>query len=389
MAAARLFINEKTIKKDGTAAVYALVHINNKSLKINTGVSVIFEKFDKIKNRVRGNDQAANDANLIIDRCLSTINQIFVRYHLQNKGLTADLLLREYRNPTNYIDFYAWMDKKINDRVKNKDIGAVSGKHQRVLLNKLKAYKPELSFSEIDLKFITGFRNWLRGKENNNGVNTIQKMFAYWRAYMNLALKEEIISINPLELVQLRRIEPQIVFLTEQELIKLWDFYRKEQFQENYHKTLRHFLFMCFTGVRISDFKRLTKKHIQENALVFVPYKTRNKKGKDISIPLIDKAIQLIKDENSQIDILFDVYTDQKMNEYLKNIADQSGINKKIRNHAGRHTFATLFISKTKDVATLQRLLGHSNISETMKYVHISREEINNQMTKFNQALNF
>ncbi len=40
MASARLFINEKTVKKDGTAAVYALVHIDNKSLKINTGVSV-------------------------------------------------------------------------------------------------------------------------------------------------------------------------------------------------------------------------------------------------------------------------------------------------------------------------------------------------------------
>lgn len=385
MASTRLFINEKTIKKDGTSVVYALVHIGNKSVKINTGVSVDPKRFNKTKGRIKGNSKEVVDDNLIIDKCLASINEIFVRYRLQHKPLTSDLLLREYHNPTNYIDFYSWLDSKLKARLKAKEITVTSEKHQRVLLNKLRRFKGELSFAEIDLKFISSFRSSLR--TGGNGVNTVQKMLGYFRAYLNIAIREEIINVNPLDFIELKRIATQIVFLTEAELKKLWGFYDRNEYAFNYHKILRHFLFMCLTGIRISDLKRLTPSSVQDNKLIFVPYKTRTKKEKELTIPLVSAAKRLIQDENSQNGFLFDLYSDQKMNEYLKKIADLGGIPKKIRNHAGRHTFATLFLEKTSDVATLQRILGHSNISETMKYVHLSNQKITDQMGNFDRLL--
>ena len=75
------------------------------------------------------------------------------------------------------------------------------------------------------------------------------------------------------------------------------------------------------------------------------------------------------------------------MNEYLKKIADQAAIPKKMRDHKARHTFATMFPEKTNDTATLQRLLGHTNISETMKYVHISNTKIDAKILAFNRLL--
>lgn len=386
MASARLFLNEKTVRKDGKTAVYALIHIDSKSLKINTGVAVALNKWDKDKERVRGNDKDAKDANLVIDKCLSAINEIFVRYRLQQKKLTADLLLQEYNNPTNYLDFHSWIDKRIDRRVREKEIGAVSGKHHKVLVNKLKEYRPELSFAEIDLKFIQNFRAWLRTSKGNS-INTVQKTLAYLRCYLNIAVREEIISVNPLELVELKRTKVQIVYLNETELTSLEDFYKKGLFQENYHLTVRHFLFMCYTGIRISDFKRLKTENIQNNVLRIIPHKTREQKPVEIYVPLIDKALKLINDENSQTEFLFNPYADQKMNEYLKKIADLAGIHKKIKNHAARHTFATLFLRKTKNVAVLQKLLGHSNISETMRYVHISTKEIDDEMKIFERNL--
>jgi hypothetical protein len=236
MAGARLFVNEKAIKKNGKVAVYAVVHLANKTVKINTGVSVRLEQFDKAKGRVRGTDKDAKDANLIIDKCLSAINEIFVRYRLQHKVLTPDLLLREYHNPTNYINFYSWLEKKIDERVKAKDISDVSGIHHKVLLHKLQTYKPELSFAEIDLKFISLFRNWLRGKDNGNGPNTIQKQLGYFRAYLNIAVREGIISNNPLDFMELRRVPVSIVFLTETELNKLIEFYITDNFRKIYTK---------------------------------------------------------------------------------------------------------------------------------------------------------
>lgn len=95
MANARLYINKKTVKKNGTVAVYALIHLNNKTIKINTGISVLLDKFDEKKGRIKGKSKEVKDNNLIIDNCLSQINQIFVRYRLQNRDLTTDLLIRE------------------------------------------------------------------------------------------------------------------------------------------------------------------------------------------------------------------------------------------------------------------------------------------------------
>lgn len=387
MANTRLYIDEKKKTKKGFVSIYCLVHIDNKTIKINTGVSVILDRWDKVKLKIRGTDKETKDNNLILGRCLSTINRIFVRYRLQDKILTANLLLREYHNPTYYIDFYAWFEKKIGDRVKNKEIGVSSGNHHRVLLNKLKAFRAELTFAEIDLKFIHLFRAWLRGSENNNSLNTVQKSFGYFRAYLNIALREEIINVNPLDLVTMKRTEVNVIYLTEAELKKLIEFYDKEEYQENYHKTLRHFLFMCLTGVRISDLKRLKCENVRENVLKFIPYKTRTQKGAELHVPLINKAKKLIQDENSKTKFLFETYAEQKMNEYLKKIADLGGIQKKIRNHAGRHTFATLFLEKTNDIASLQKILGHSRITETMKYAHVSTQKIDVEMQNFERLI--
>jgi site-specific recombinase XerD len=150
---------------------------------------------------------------------------------------------------------------------------------------------------------------------------------------------------------------------------------------------LRHFLFMCFTGLRISDFTDLTFDNITNNTLRLYPIKTRTKKKEMVKIPLNSMALTMIKDEGSSTGHLFNPITEQRMNFNLKDIAKIAGIKKPLSNHAARHTFATLFIQKTSDVATLQKLLGHSRIEETMVYVHISEENLKTQMNKFDQLL--
>lgn len=76
----------------------------------------------------------------------------------------------------------------------------------------------------------------------------------------------------------------------------------------------------------------------------------------------------------SQGRIFTNVQCDQVVNRQLKEIAKSLEINKKISAKTGRHTFATIFLRKTKDIATLQKLLGHTNIQETMIYAHVMEE---------------
>ena len=386
MASPKLYINEKAPKKDGSVAIYVLIHLGGKSIKINTKVSAKPENIDFKRRKIKGNNPSVKDDNLIIESCFSRINEIQVRYRLQQKELTPDLLIREYKTPTFYIDFFDWMDKRISERVKQKEITASSEKTQRQCLNRLKKYKAALSFAEIDLKFIRGFKNYCR-TSLNIGINTTSKTLDTFQTYLNIARRDEIIQYNPFDNFSFQGTEPTRVFLTEKELQLLTKLYDKESLPNHLQRTLRHFLFMSFTSLRISDFIRLKPHHVQENVLKFVPFKTRNKKQQELHIPLVSKAKMLMYDENPVTSFLFDSISEQKMNEQLKDIVKKTSIKKKITNHSARHTFATLFLSKTNDVATLQKIMGHSRISETMVYVHIITQKIDEQMQNFDRLL--
>jgi len=90
-----------------------------------------------------------------------------------------------------------------------------------------------------------------------------------------------------------------------------------------------------------------------------------------------------------QLDIkegrIFDCYTDQVTNRYLKDIAKLLKIRKTITYHVSRHTFATLFLDKTNDLATLQKLMGHHSIAQTMVYAHVSETKKREQIRVFDQ----
>ncbi len=82
---------------------------------------------------------------------------------------------------------------------------------------------------------------------------------------------------------------------------------------------------------------------------------------------------------------IFNLFADQTINKQLKEIMKVGEINKNVTFHTGRHTFATIFLSKTKNLGALKQLLGHSSINETMIYAHILTEDIEKEMQVFNE----
>ncbi|MCC8154041.1 MAG: tyrosine-type recombinase/integrase [Tannerellaceae bacterium] len=72
------------------------------------------------------------------------------------------------------------------------------------------------------------------------------------------------------------------------------------------------------------------------------------------------------------------------MNEYLKKIAKEVDIDKPISHKVGRHTFATIYLRKTKDLTSLKELLGHSELRETLIYAHVLDESKQEGVQVFN-----
>lgn len=385
MPNAKLWLNTKKPTKTGEVAVYIIVHITYKSLKFNTGVLVHPDNWDEKRLRIKGTAKKIKDDNLIIENSLALMNDIFVRYRLQNIELTADLLKNEWKNPTRRIDFYAFFDEAIKDR--QKEIRKQTWKNHHSEINKLKIYKPKLAFSEITADFLESYKRWLK-TERGNDINSVHTSMKVLKTYINIAIKKGIIRANPFELVKTKQVKPERVFLTVNELQNLWDLYNTGELPGFQQKVLRHFLFMCFTGCRISDFFALQKFNVNNKLLVYMPIKTKGIKKIPVKVPLTKYALQLIADENSNEEKLFpSAITEQKMNKSIKVIAEKTKCFKPITNHSARHTFATVWLSKTHDLAALQVLLGHSKITDTMIYVHVTEGMLKQQMNLFEKEV--
>lgn len=384
--AIKIYLNKEYLKEDGTAAVYILCHLKRKSIKFNTLVSANPDHWDYKNNCIKGNTKEIKDKNLIISNCISRINNVFVKYRLQQKELTPELLKKEYQNPSLYINFYSFMEKAIKER--KGDITDTTIKHHFSILNKLKLFKPDLAFSEITEDFIENFRRWLKVTKKNEATTTHEALKAF-KTYVNIAVKKGIIEKSAFFSVKLKRPKTKPEYLTYDELKSLWELYIKNTLEWNYQVVLRGFLFCCFTGLRLSDFKKCTHEWIIHDILVFQPHKIKNVSRKTVKVPLNNKAKKLIADSENKTGLIFKIYAEQTLRKRIKKIAKQVGIKKEISWHTSRHTFGSVFIELTNDVATLQVLMGHENIAQTMQYVHINDAKKERQMRAFDEKLDF
>jgi integrase/recombinase XerD len=381
MAKISVVLDFKRPNKNGECNIIIKTSVKSKNLALSTGVSCHPDNWDADKHIIKGTTKNVKDNNLIINSCLARLINTQTKYRLKNKDLTAELLRKEYYNPTADIDFYAFFEQEMKELKKDNEASTMRT-HQNAL-NKLKEYKKELTFSDLDIEFFTGFQRWLSQKKKNNG-NTIRKNLKTIKVYVNLALRKKIIENDPFEGLKMKRSDTNIIYLEPEELEKLIKIYKKKLLSANLQKVLRYFLFSCFTGLRISDVKAITREHIIADSLVFHPVKTKSIM-KIVRVKLTMPAMELINENKAKQGPIFETFSDPVTNRYLKDVADKCGIKKPLKYHSARHTFATMYYRMTHNIVGLQKLLGHSDIKVTMIYTHIINTDTDKEMELFNK----
>ncbi len=368
------------IKMNGERTLYAIVRMGRKKIKFNTGVSINPDHFDREKSLVRKSHNDHSDYNLMIESTKSRINEIFVRYRLLFEELSPDLLVKEFKISSTSVDFHTFLDNAIHERSGELTDSTILQHASQA--NKLKKFSNSLAFAQLDADFMARYNRWLITSEKND-INTRHLSFKFLKTYINIAIRKRIITFNPLkDWMPVKHSSAERVFLTEQEVNEFIDIYRANLLPKNKHNVVRHFLFMCFTGLRISDLRAIEMDQIVNNTLVFSAQKTRSRQLKLVKIPLAPIVLDLINDE-APFRIsgkVFRTFSEQHMRRTIKNLATEIGIEKDISLHTGRHTFATMFLRRSKNLAVLQKLLGHSKIEQTMVYAHVMTEDIEDEM---------
>ncbi|QHV97933.1 site-specific integrase [Spirosoma endbachense] len=380
----KVIIKDDYIKKDGTCPLYLQVFIEKKMTRFPLNINWPPDYFDKTSGKLkpRSNpDKEFNDYQLIINSQVGRVNEIFLHYRLSKKELSVDQLKKDFYNWRTKQDFLVFWANELEDRRKRKKIEESTYSSQKAALSKLKQYKESLTFNELTPKLIENWKAWMKSKLKNS-PNTIEKNVKDLRTYVNLAIQDGIVMDNPFKVVKVRQFETLPEVLTIEQVEKLIELYEDQETPDNWRRVLQHFLFSCFTGLRISDIQRVRAENIQDGCLVIVPHKTRNKKIKPVTIPLHDVALSFIEKTAGK---LFQTFSEQHSRDLLKDIARHMEWNISPGTHTARHTFGTNFIELGGDVITLKNYMGHSKIQTTMQYVHISENRKKEQINVFDR----
>lgn len=243
--------------------------------------------------------------------------------------------------------------------------------------------RSDFDIRNIDHAFIADYDFYLR-TVRKCANNTAIKYIRNFQKVIRICLKNGWLQKDPFVNYSVKLKEVARTFLTEEEIEAI----QKKKFVSARLDQVRDiFLFSCFTGLAYVDVKELKKSDVQKVISGEKWIMTKRKKTDTIcNIPVLPPAEELIQKykndprcENS--DCLLPVISNQKMNAYLKEIADVCGIQKELTFHIARHTFATtVTLTNGVSIESVSKMLGHRNLKTTQHYAKILDKKIGEDM---------
>lgn len=258
--------------------------------------------------------------------------------------------------------------------------------------------KPTTRLSDVDKQYCLDYIDYLRtakvkcwadklGKTSDEALDSRKTLSSataslYFIAFgkcIKEAYKAGHISGNPVSLLdkddKIKVEKPAPIYLKEEELRA----FARVECQSATEQSIKNaFLFSCFTGYRYSDIKALMWKNlvIESNGDMKAEVHTIKTK-KQVNNSVNGTAKQFLPERGNPNDLVFDLHYSVTMVEIvLNNLALRAGITKHITFHKARHTCATLMLTKGVAITTVQKVLGHSDLSMTQKYAHVIDEAV-------------
>ena len=247
---------------------------------------------------------------------------------------------------------------------------------------KWKYDRNDYALKDLKLQFLHDFEYYLKVEKKQQQI-TINKSIQRFRKPVKVAVGEGYLAKDPFMLYKTKSVKKEVIFLSVDELKKL-EGYKFSQPRLEMVKNM--FIFCCYTGLAYAEMAALEDKHITIgfDGLKWISME-RKKTGRVINIPLLPKALKILKiyeNENSLLPYL----SNQRFNSYLKEIASIIGIEKRLTHHTARKTFAsTVLLFNNVPMEIVSELLGHSSMSITQEYYgKIVMKKVSEEIKKLN-----
>ena len=388
-----LFIIKKSkLLKNGEAPVCMRITVNKRVAEVMIKRSIPVDLWNQKKECSKGKDRVANELNHYINTVRAKILQIHRELEIDNKTITADIIKDCFygrdKVQRSLLEVYAEHNEKCRALIGKEYTESTVTKFD-TSINRLKEYirscyhRDDIMLVELDGQFIRDFDFWLKTDkhcQNNSALKHLKNL----KKVVRIALANGWIKKDPFYGIRFKQEEVNVEFLSREEL----DILMNKEFTIKRLEQVRDiFVFCCFTALAFVDVQQLSREHlIKDNNDALWIRKVRQKTNQMCNIPVLSIPQRILgkyKDNAECIKkgVLLPVISNQRMNAYLKEIADLCGIAKRLTTHVARHTAATVvFLANDVSMENVSKILGHSNIRMTQHYARVLDSSIMRDM---------
>jgi site-specific recombinase XerD len=382
-------------KKDKTRGIiFARITIETKRAEISLKKNMAIDDWNSSRGIAKGSSLEVKKFNCYLEQVRSRLTEAYRELQVNKQQITPENIKALYLGDS--FDEHTLKELVIYHNSNQTSILApgtmknyfTTQKYIERFLNK-KFKSMDIYLVQVNFKFINDFEFFLRNYESLDGKkplgnNGVMKHMVRLRKIINLGQKLGWINQNPFESFKSHFIITERGFLTEKELNSIE---RKEIKIERLRLVRDIFVFGCYTGLSYIDAINLSPDEISigidEQYWIF---SNRQKTKTKIKIPLLPNALDILNKykkypESINQNKIFPSISNQKLNGYLKEIADLCGIQKNLTFHLARHTFATtVTLSNGVPIETVSKLLGHHSITTTQIYARVLENKISEDM---------
>ncbi|GIZ07891.1 site-specific integrase [Flavobacterium sp. UMI-01] len=393
-----LFVQAKNrTNKKNQSPLYCRITLNGIRKQFATGIQIEASNWDNKSQIILNLHKSAKLYNTQLDNIKSKLNKLYTILSMEESSFTIDDLYNKYlgkeiKKKEKVLSYYKQYLSKIKKLVgleikaNTYDKFEYVGKHLEAFL-KWKFKKTDFPLEELSLQFLDDFDYYLKTEKKQSQI-TINKTIQRFRTPIKKAISEGYLDRDPFILHKTKTVRKTIIFLTNEELKSLENLKLK---QKRLSLIQDLFIFCCYTGLAFNEMTSLEKKHILMgfDGMNWIQMK-REKTQRQISIPILPIAQDIIDKYTSNKELLFPKISNQKFNSYLKEIAAIAGIEKNLTHHIARKTFAsTVLLYNDVPMEIVSELLGHSNMTITQEsYGKVVQKKVSEVMGRLKLKIN-
>nr|WP_315239965.1 site-specific integrase [uncultured Flavobacterium sp.] len=387
-------------KKSNLRYIYLRITVDGIPKETTTKRKWDITRWDQKAERAVGTKEDARTINFFLTTIENKVNQFRNDLVYSERSITSqkiiDFIMGRIAPKVKVLEEFLNHNNELLALV---DVGEYAiGTHERFEISKkhiqefllFKFNLEDMEFRDLNYEFIKDYEFYLKTVKSCNN-NTALKYISNFRKIVRRALDMEIIKEDPFKKFTGKKTKTRKKPLTAVELHKIENY----TFSTPRLTVIRDvFIFQCYTGLAYIDAFQLKREDIKIGIDgEYWIMSDRQKTESETNIPLLPKALEIIERYKDHPLCLrrrsvLPVKSNQKMNEYLKEIADLCGITCVLNTHKARRTFgSTVTLANDVPIHIVKEMLGHRSVQQTEEYAITQQQSVGRQMIELRNKL--